>query len=370
MKKLINQNILYGLFALVLLLAILLWPKQSADGIWAGLVSCGQQIIPALFPFFVVSSLIIASPLADWLGLILIPFTRYGLGITSRQAATTLLISWVGGFAVAANTISQLYRQKQINRRDAALLLVCGVGSGPAFVINTVGLMMLGSIPLGICLMAALLCANVFTAIVFRLAFVVFNHSTVLASEVLLSSESLLQEHTQAPDFVQAVRNAVDSMLTVCGFVLFFRFVCTVLAQGFSLSKQSFFVICAGLEVTTGCTAASILSGHSAVVACCVALSLQSLSVFLQVRALLCRELSITSMIWARPIHLVFSLFFLECFLRLIPGAFSAASTLSHTVIPTTRTAPDTAFILFALCCVVLHKIYSAKNKQTTDSLT
>lgn len=53
-----------GLAAVFLLFLILAFPGQSAKGITAGLVSCAKQVIPALFPFFVVANLLIASPLS------------------------------------------------------------------------------------------------------------------------------------------------------------------------------------------------------------------------------------------------------------------------------------------------------------------
>lgn len=162
---------LFGGFAAIAFLGLILaFPSQSARGISDGLGCCALQVIPALFPFFVVANLLIASPLANGLGALVWPFTRFGLGIKGQKAATALLVSWLGGFAVAAGTVSQLYRQGQLSRRQAQLLLVCGVGSGPAFILNTVGLLMLGSTRLGACLFAALLCANLCTGIAMRFA--------------------------------------------------------------------------------------------------------------------------------------------------------------------------------------------------------
>lgn len=363
MKKIERQPLLYGILGCIILLAILLWPQQSTEGMVAGILSCGKQVIPALFPFFVVSHLIIASPLADWLGIVLHPFTRFGLGIPNRKAATALLISWLGGFAVAAKTISDLYKQAQITRRQATLLLVCGVGSGPAFVINTVGLLMLGSSPVGVCMMLALLCANMATAMIFRGIVALFCAS---GAEDVSPSLPLTQDTFSKPvDLVSAVTSSVDSMLTVCGFVMFFRFVCTVLASALPPSEYIFFFVCAGLEVTTGCTVASMLSGDLAIAACCFALSVQSLSVFLQVRALLCRDLSLVPLILVRPIHFLFTLLFLPRFLRHIPGYAPAISTLCNKVIPTTRTAPDAAIVLFILCCVVLHMLSQIQWKKS-----
>lgn len=347
MKVCATRRFWGGLAAVAFLALILAFPAQSARGISEGLGCCALQVIPALFPFFVVANLLISSPLANGLGVLLWPFTRFGLGVKGQKAATALLVSWLGGFAVAASTVSQLYRQGEVNRRQAQLLLVCGVGSGPAFVLNTVGLLMLGSTRLGACLFGALLAANLCTGLATRLVL------PRAESAVLFPAAELKEKHTQT-DFVQAVQAAVASMLTVCGFVVFFRFLSTVLFELLPQNAAAHFAASALLEVTTGCAAAAQLGGSAAVTACCCALSIQSLSVLLQVRALLCSELSLLPLLAARPLHLALSLVWLRIFLRLVPGEAEAASTLADRVITRTRIAPDAALVLFFLCCAVL----------------
>ena len=173
-----------------------------------------------------------------------------------------------------------------------------------------------------------MLTANVCTALIFRFLFAVLPEKCEPAAPVLHSAG----ETNQPAGLVGSIQNAVHSMLTVCGFVVFFRFLCETAAQALSLGAPGFFALCAGLEVTSGCAAGAALPGCAAM-ACCAALSVQSLSVFLQVRALLCRELPIWPLAAARPLHLGFSLLFFRLFVRWLPGAAEAISTLAPRVI-------------------------------------
>ena len=55
MKKYGNRELCPGAAALGILLLLILQPSASTKGVLAGLESCAFQVIPALFPFFVVT---------------------------------------------------------------------------------------------------------------------------------------------------------------------------------------------------------------------------------------------------------------------------------------------------------------------------
>ncbi|HJB68690.1 MAG TPA: hypothetical protein H9770_07625 [Candidatus Fournierella excrementigallinarum] len=336
-----------GVCALAMMALLFARPFACIEGIRAGLTSCTEQVIPALFPFFVASSIIAASPLAKVLGAAVWPCTRFGLGIRDSRAATALLLAWLGGFAVAARVIGQMYAAGAVTRRQAQLLLVCGVGSGPAFVVNTVGCLLLGSPRLGWCIFAALLLADLAAGLLARLAL-------APEPEAIKNPLPCREGAVQGIGLVPAVQGAVQSMLAVCGFVTFFSFLNCGLGSFLPASGPARAALAALLEVTGGCVQASRLGGAAAVYGCCAALSIQSLSVFLQVRALLGRDISLLPLAAARPVHLALSLGALRLLLSLVPGAAAAAAAGDRLIVQS-RTAPDAALVLFALCCAALY---------------
>ena len=346
MKKFPLRAAAGGVCALAMLALLFARPFACIEGIRAGLASCTEQVIPALFPFFVVSSIIAASPLAKVLGAAVWPYTRFGLGIRDSRAATALLLAWLGGFAVAARVIGQMYAGGALTRRQAQLLLVCGVGSGPAFVVNTVGCLLLGSPRLGWCIFAALLLADLAAGLLARLAL-------APEPEAIKNPLPCREGAAQGIGLVPAVQGAVQSMLAVCGFVTFFSFLNHALGSFLPASGPVRAALAALLEVTGGCIQASHLEDAAAVYGCCAALSIQSLSVFLQVRVLLDRDISLLPLAAARPVHLVLSLGALRLLLGLVPGAAAAAA--GERLIVQSRTAPDAALVLFALCCAALY---------------
>ena len=155
-----------GTFALLFAAAcVVLRPAVAANGVLRGLGLCYETVIPALFPFMVLSRLLLESPAAGWFGLLLRPYTRL-LGLRGKKAPAALLCGLLGGFACGAQAVDALYREGELGCGEAALLLVCTIGSGPGFIVGGVGALMLGRAGAGRLLLAAqvgasLLCGGI-----------------------------------------------------------------------------------------------------------------------------------------------------------------------------------------------------------------
>lgn len=67
---------------------------------------CGGPLLLSLFPFLVVSSLLMQCPASDLLAVPFRPLAR-GIGVHSPCAARVLMIGFFGGFAPAANAAAQ-----------------------------------------------------------------------------------------------------------------------------------------------------------------------------------------------------------------------------------------------------------------------
>lgn len=145
-----------GLFLLGAATAALVFaaPQTCAEAFRQGLALCGGSLLVSLFPFLVVSALIMRSGAGEVLGVLLWPAVRC-IGLRSRSAGSVLLIGLVGGFAPAAAAAAEAVRSRELTPQEASALLPACICSGPSFVILTVGEQLLGSRTAGICLFAA-----------------------------------------------------------------------------------------------------------------------------------------------------------------------------------------------------------------------
>ncbi|MBQ9685485.1 MAG: sporulation protein [Oscillospiraceae bacterium] len=208
--------------ALGLLAALLLTAGEAADACRKALVVCGRLIIPSLFPFFVLSSLLNSLGLPGILGKALAPFAMRLYGV-SGAGASALLIGLTGGYPAGAGYIADMERNGAISRSEGERLLAFCNNAGPAFIIGTVGVGVFQSTRAGLLLYVVLIVSALLTGLFFRNR----SYVTELAPVQLDSADS-------AAALSEAVRRSVGAVLNVCGFVLCFSVLLAVLdARGF-----------------------------------------------------------------------------------------------------------------------------------------
>lgn len=346
-------SILYGAFLLGLTGLLILQSPAAAQAALEGLRLCGKQLIPALFPFFVVSNLLMGQEGASALAVPLKPITRL-LGLKSKQAPLILLLSWCGGYGVCARVIREALERKQLTRRDAQLLLLLGTTSSPGFAIGAVGGGLLGNLTLGLYFYLACLAGNFVCGVLWSL---------FLPSDKTTGPEISFHNSTTLS---QSIQSAVQACLTVCGCVVFFRVLSALCILLVGLDGVSGAFLSGLLEVSSGCAALAALGGKIGVYGCCGALSLLSGSVFLQMGSLLAGSCSLRCLMYSRPVHLAVSLAVLDFLLRVHPQTAPVYSSLAPQLILTSRTAPDTALLIFGMCCVVL-RLLQQKNRPQAD---
>lgn len=125
-----------GLGAGIGFLLLILDGKTALSGAAAGIELCMKSVIPALFPFFVLSDVLVSSlwgsssPLLRSLGRL------FGM---PEGAESILLSAFLGGYPVGAKEISRAYDGGLLEKEDALRLLSFCNQPGPAFLFGMVG---------------------------------------------------------------------------------------------------------------------------------------------------------------------------------------------------------------------------------------
>lgn len=183
----------------------------SMEAAKSALVLCAQTVIPSLFPFFVISSFMVNTGFVSCAGKIAAPISRR-LFKVSGSGAVVFVMGILCGYPTGAKMVSELYENKEISRNEAMRLLPFCNNSGPLFVIGAVGAGMLGSTRLGVTLYAVHVVSAVLTGIFFSFFSKQSDgHQTSTVMAIHLGRA-----------FSDAVCRAVQTMLNVCGFIVFF----------------------------------------------------------------------------------------------------------------------------------------------------
>jgi nucleoside recognition membrane protein YjiH len=99
-----GQTLLGGVLLAIFTILLFSFPKESADAARTGVRLCLDLIIPSLFPFFVLSSLVISTGLAGLLACPLEKTMRLLFGVGS-SGASLLVLGAVGGYPVGARAL-------------------------------------------------------------------------------------------------------------------------------------------------------------------------------------------------------------------------------------------------------------------------
>ena len=120
-KKWVRDSVL-GLALLAATLGLMFFPQESMQAARDGLTLCYNVIIPSLFPFFVLSSLVVELGLAGYLGRLLEPVMRPLFNV-SGACASAFALGFIGGYPVGAKTAISLYEKGMCSKTEAERLL-------------------------------------------------------------------------------------------------------------------------------------------------------------------------------------------------------------------------------------------------------
>ena len=265
MKKLIPL-----LAALAAAILLTFQPEAAASGVRAGLSLCAGTVIPSLFPFFVVISLLLQLGLADCLqgvcGPIMGPLFRM-----RGACALPLLAGLLGGYPSGARTAAGMYAQGRLTRQEAETLLGFCDNCGPGFLLGYAGAAVLGDVRLG----AALCGVHILSALITGMILCRVRRQRGVP-------QALPRSGGETVSFAQALtasaRGAVESTLNVCAFVVLFQTLAALLPGELPWYALGALELVTGMSALpggeAGFVAAAVLAGWGGVSVHCQALAL------------------------------------------------------------------------------------------------
>ena len=201
---------------------LLCYSKAVSAAMTQALALCVQVLLPSLFPFFVLSSMVISTGVIQRLSTRLEKPFQWLFGLPGSFGAA-LLLGAAGGYPVGAKTIATLYQQGQCSRRDAEKALRFCNNAGPAFLISAVGASLLQDPHAGLNLYAVHVLSALIIGFIYRKNTDHVKYHCITADHMRSTATISL--------FLRAVTDAFSSFLNVSAFVLIFSVISTMLQQ-------------------------------------------------------------------------------------------------------------------------------------------
>jgi sporulation integral membrane protein YlbJ len=220
------------------------FPREVLSSAATGLSLWANYILPALFPFFIISDLLMKQGFVHFLGVLLEPLMRPLFRLPGK-ASFIIAMTHTSGIPIGAILTCKMRKEGEITRTEGERLLAFTSNPSPGFMFGAIASGMLGNPALGIIVAGSVYISNFIVGLLFRF----YGKAPDLRSQRRPSFQRAWQEleSTQKKNkkpigemLAEAIRESTSTILLVGGFIVFFSVIThllTVLNINAFLSK-------------------------------------------------------------------------------------------------------------------------------------
>ncbi len=349
-QKLKLSSKIYPLLWLSLLVFLLVGAESAGDDMRRGLSLCAEVLVPSLFPFMVISDILVRGGLPSLLSKPLDKPMRRVFGIGGCGAGA-IALGALCGFPIGARVAVSLYDGGEITKGECERLLILSNNPSIAFAVSAVGVSLLGSRTLGVQLYTVVLISSFFTGFIF---------CRKKAKEPQFGAPiTIPRKRLSVSDVTDAISGAALGVIKVCSFVIFFGVVLGIIGRVSGAAGGIKALLFCVFELAGGAAEAARLSrAEYALPLIAFALSWSGLSVHFQIMSI-CggRNLSFARYFAAKLLQGLLSALIMAISARVLPITLERPTDLSLV----SNMPSALSVILLALFCLSL-LVAIAKN--------
>ena len=221
-----------------------------------------NNIFPSLFPFFLLSELLIQYGFVEFLGELLKPVMNRIFRI-SNQAAFIFVMSIISGFPSNAKYTKALLEEHKINEKEATKILTFTHFSNPLFILGTVSITFLGNREVGFLILFCHYITNLILGLLFR------NYYPSPKTDCRVSIRKAITNMTLARQkkkvsfpliLTNALNHTIQTLLFILGVTTTFLIITTLINQHITLSTFHQSILNGFFEMTQGLKYVSLLN--------------------------------------------------------------------------------------------------------------
>ena len=361
-----RKNIPFVFITAILSILVICRADAAIDGVTNALSVCANTVIPSLFPFMVISELIVRSGVTEYLGKYLSPAFRALFGIRG-QGASAYLLGMLCGFPIGAKSAVALCEDGNISKSELSrLLCFCNMPSS-AFIISAVGVSLFGSESFGITLYLITVLSSLCIGIGMKMIFGVCH-----ADNGQIQVNQQKDKATGIRTFTNAVVSSAESMICVCAFIIFFSALIGTLDVAFSkeiIPKTAKALVTGVVEMTNGIRECARLGRtETALTLCAAVVGWSGISVHFQIGAICQKQkVNMKPYIAAKAAQGGLNALLMCAYLRIANPDFKfSAESKSVIALNMPQRYIETILILFIIAslCAILKKFAEMRQKS------
>ena len=241
MRKNIGSNLFICLLVTILIL-IIYYSNEVMESVTFSISIWKDNLLPSLFPFFIISNLLLQYGFVDKLSFIsssIMPKIFH----LPKEACFPLIISLFSGFPSGAKATTDLVKENILTKDQASRLITFTHYSNPLFILGFIGNVLLGSKKLGIMILIAHIISNLVLGVIFR-------------PKNIDCKKTLTNNKKEVPSLGSALRisifDSLNTMFLLLGIVTIFLILTTILFELFTYHPIFKSFIAGVLEMTQG----------------------------------------------------------------------------------------------------------------------
>lgn len=335
-----KKNILPFIF-ITFAVCLVIFSKSNLIAAKSGLSLWANNVIPALFPFFVVTELLSHTNIISTLGKVFSKIMKPIFRVPG-ESIFPFIMGMISGYPVGGKLVADMRLKGLCSKDEGERLLAFTNNSGPLFIVSSVGISLFGDAKTGFLLLFTHILACITVGIILsRLSTKNNKNNAVLSTSYVQSPiDSSISFKDIGRILGKSIQNATSTILLIGGFVVIFSVIISILDKtniltyvsnmlspifklfGFDITFAKPFL--SGLiELTNGINLISkiqIKSISQNIILCAFLLGCGGFSILLQVFSIIARtDLSIKKYVIGKFMQGIFAAFYTFLALHLLP---------------------------------------------------
>ena len=224
---------------------------EFSFSIWKG------SIFPSLFPFFIVSEILINYGFVELISEIFKPFMNKVFKVNGA-GAFIFIMSLISGFPSSAKYVREIYKKGLIDEKEGTKILMFTHFSNPLFILGTISLTFLNNKEVGFLILIVHYLPNIIIGLIIRNLYPSENENNNFSFNNIFKIMNKKQK-SFGEILSIAIKDTINTLLLILGTVTIFLIITTIINNIINITPYYQAILNGTIEMTQGLKYISIL---------------------------------------------------------------------------------------------------------------